>query len=442
MSPKTMIPTTGFMLLALLWIFPAVTQGQHANHEVHAPGIPKAQPQGTSGTITLGELIQEAGERNPAIHASQQVAQAKRELIPAAKTLPDPMFTFWHMGNVAPLSLQYGDPSSARVYTIEQDIPFPTKLGLRGKVASMEAETEEWNHALTSREIISELKQAYFDLYLTQKSLQILNRNKDLLQSLTKITETKYQVGQGIQQDILRAQVERSKLLDRQAVLEQRQNIAEAQINNLLYLPMETPVGTPADFQPAILTQSLEELLQLAQQNSPALKAKTSEVERSQYSLKLANSEYLPDFTVGFSYFDREGNPEMYGLEAKAKLPLYFWRKQRPEVNSAKASLAGAQRMRESTSSTVSFQIRQGYTTATTSNKLLKLYGTAIIPQAGLSLKSAMANYQTGKVDFFNVIDSQTALLEYELKYQESLNEYQKALAQMEPLIGIDLIHP
>jgi len=412
-------------------------QGQKANHKNHVEA--STEESAGQAVVTLDELIRAASENSPTIKAAQQNVSAKKSLILPAETLPDPNFTFWQMGGLFPIRLMPGDPSSARTYGIEQDIPFPGKLGLKGKVASMEAEAEEWNHSLTHRQVIADLKQAYYDLYLVHKSKEILQKNKDLLQSFEKIAETRYQVGRGNQQDVLKAQVEIAKLIDRQALLEQRQWIAEAQINNLLYRPPESSVGRPAEYKKAELTYSLEELNELARANSPTIKIQEREIDRRHYSLDLAKKQYFPDFSFGFTYFDRDGNPTMYGLEAKAKIPLYFWRKQKPEVDAAKANLAGAQMMRESTASSVNFQIRQGYTIATTSDKLVRLYSGSIIPQATSSLRSAVANYETGKVDFLSLIDSATALLEYQLKYYESMNEFQKALAQMEPTIGIEL---
>jgi outer membrane protein TolC len=389
--------------------------------------------------VTLDELIEEARQNNPGIKGAQESANAKRSMILPAETLPDPSITFWHMGGLFPTRLMVGDPSSARTYGIEQEIPFPGKLGLKGKVASMEAEAEEWNHTLTHQQVIAELKQAYYDLCLLHKSQEILKKNRTLLENFEKIAETRYQVGQGIQQDVLKAQLELGKLIDREAILDQRRSVAEAQINNLLFRPPETPVGQPAEYRKSELTYSLNELAELARANSPALKIQEREIDRRQYSLDLAKKEYFPDFTVGFTYFDREGNPEMYGVEAKAKIPLYFWRKQKPEVDAAKANLAGARHMRENTASSQNSQIRQGYTMATTADKLVKLYSTAVIPQATSSLHSAISNYETGKVDFLTLIDSTMALLEYELKYYESMSEFQKALAQLEPIVGIEL---
>jgi len=427
------------LFLTVLWCYPDPCFADSPKGKNHNPAVISSEPSSEQPTVTLDDLIQEAVANNPAIKAAQFTASAKKSLVLPAKTLPDPTITFWHLGGLFPTRLMVGDPSSARTYGIEQDIPFPGKLGLKGKVASMEAESEEWNHALTHSQVIADLKQAYYDLFLFYKSKGLLEKNKDLLQSFEKIAETRYQVGQGNQQDVLKAQVEIAKLIDRSAILDQRGWIAEAQINNLLFRPPDTPIGKPAEYKKAELTYSLEELTELARANSPTLKIQEREIDRRQYSLDLAKKEYFPDFTVGFTTFDREGNPQMYGVEAKARIPLYFWRKQKPEVDAAKANLAGAQRMRESTSSSVNFQIKQGYTVATTSDKLVRLYSGSIIPQATFSLKSAVANYETGKVGFLSLIDSATALLEYQLKYYESMNEFQKALAQMEPLVGTDL---
>ena len=131
----------------------------------------------------------------------------------------------------------------------------------------------------------------------------------------------------------------------------------------------------------------------------------------------------------------------MYRLMGSAKVPLYFWTKQRPELESARLNLASARSSRDGASAALQFQVREAHTQATTAEKLIQLYSSAIIPQANLALNSALANYQVGKIDFLQLTDSATSLLEYEIKYYESVVTYQKALAQLEPLTGVDLVH-
>jgi outer membrane protein TolC len=409
------------------------------NPEVHR----KAEDQVSTDreTTSLKDLVRELQERNPALQAAQKAAEAKKASIISARTLPDPVLSFQTMGDFFPPDLQGGDPSSGRTLGVEQEIPFPGKLGLKGKIAESEAAAEEWNTEQTRRELIADLKAAYFDLALTDKSIEILEKDRGLLQSITQVAEARYRVGEGNQQDVIKAQLEISKLLDRQAVLEQRRVIAEALLNSLLLRPSEAKVGKTAEVKKAELPYSLEELNQMARENSAKLKTQEKTIDRSQYAVELARKEYYPDFAVGFSYVDRDDMKEMYGIMAKAKLPLYFWRKQRPDLESARLTLTSAQKQRESITSTLNYSVRDAQVVATTSERLIHLYGNAIIPQSKIALESAFAAYQTGSVDFLTLLDSLVTLLDYELKYFEALTEFQKALAKLEPIIGVELIH-
>ncbi len=390
--------------------------------------------------VTLQEMLKAAAENNPEIKSSTQAAAASKALIPAAGALPDPTLKFETMGHLIPPTLMRGDPSSGRTYGVEQEIPFPGKRGLKENIASVEAQRQNWNHELVQLKVISEMKQAFFDLYLVHKSTEILLKNKELLQNFENIAEARYKVGQTTQQDVLKAQVEESKILDKLLVQGQKRRIAEAKINSILYMPAETPVGTPAEFKKAEFAYSLDELSELAQSNSPSLKVSESEVNRREQEVALAYKEFYPDFALGFSVVERDQDPTMYGLMLSAKVPIYSYRKQRPELEAASLNLSSARNMRDNTSSTVLYQVREAYTTATTAEKLADLYRNAIVPQSNLALNSAIANYQVGKIDFLQLIDASMSLLEYQLKYYESMTEFHKALAQLEPLVGVELV--
>ncbi len=420
--------------LFLLWFICMLTP-VHVFSQVYGEQVPPETKE-----ITLEELLKAAEEGNPEIKSSAQAAAASKASIPAAGALPDPLVKFETMGHLIPPTLMNGDPSSGRTYGIEQGIPFPGKLGLKESMASAEADAQGWNHEFVHLKVISELKQAFFDLFLISKTIEILLENKELLENFEHIAESRYQVGQTSQQDVLKAQVEISKILDKLLVQGEKRRIAEAKINNLLFRPAETPVGKPAEFKKAELAYSLEELTQLSIGNSPELKGKESEMTRRRYGVDLAQKEFYPDFAAGFSFVEREDNPNMYGLMVSAKVPIYFWRKQQPELDAARLNLSSAKSMRDSTSSTVRYQVKEAYTTATTAEKLANLYKSAIVPQSDLALNSAIANYQVGKIDYLQVIDAVMTLLEYRIKYYESMVEFHKALAQLEPLVGVDLV--
>lgn len=432
--------SAGRLMYVFLIIVLVLLSGPVQAQEAALSGTPPAEANADlTEAVTLDELVRTALAQNPSIQAVRQTAQAKRTRVLPEKTLPDPMISFQTMGNLIPLSLQKEDPSSGRTINLEQEIPFPGKLRLRGGVAEAEADIDAWNYELIRRQIIADLKRAYYDYCLIHKSIEIVEKNKDLFQSFAEVAEARYRAGLGIQQDVLKAQVEISMLRDRLAVFEQRRAIIEAMINRLTYRPIEAPLGKPEALRESSFHYSFEELVRLAQANSPMLKMQEREIARNDHAVQLAQKEYYPDFSVGLSYVDRDEMREMYGMMVSVKVPLYFWRKQRPELQAARLNLAGAQKQRDSVVSSLSYEIKDSHTIAVTSEKLMQLYETTLVPQARMALESAVASYQVGKVDFLTLIESTVTVLDYELKYYEALTEFQKALAQIEPVVGVEL---
>jgi outer membrane protein TolC len=384
----------------------------------------------------LDELVQELLQRNPSVLAARHVVDSKRALITSARTLPDPTVSFETMGKLIPPVLMSGDPSSARVLSLTQEIPFPGKLNLQGQMASAEADAAMWSYEEVRRETVAELKMAYYDLFLAQKLTDVVQKSKSLLEQFVEISQAQYTVGKGAQQDVLKAQVEVSRLLDRLAVLERDKETAQARINTLLYRPPDTPIGNLPEIPKPQLAYSLDQLYQKAAANNPQVQMNRKEIDRSELGVALAKKSFYPDFEVGFSYFNRREMPQMYSLMFSAKVPLYFWRKQRPELESATADLLGQRRQYESTLSTLYFRLKDPYLHITTDENLLKLYGEAIVPQATLALDSSISSYRVGTVDFLSLLSNQQTVLEYEMKYYEVFADYCKALASLESLIG------
>ena len=392
-----------------------------------------------AGLPRLQQLIEQAMENNPEIKSMQRRFDRVRARIPQAKALDEPMLSVGYMGNLTPFSLQTDDPSSGRTISISQDLPFPGKRSLRGKVASSEADAEWWAFEQTRRNVVTEVKDAYFDLYYLTKALGVVTKTKVLLEQFTKIAEVRYSVGKGIQQDVLKAQVEFSKLIEQQTMLEQRKQVAEARLNSLLYREPESPVGTPDELEPRDFPYSLAQLNETAVANYPELKAQRRKIEGAQYAIQLAKKEFYPDFSVGFTYVNRPAMPEMYGLSVGIKLPVFYAQKQRPALTEATASFEAEKRSLENTTTLLMFKIRDKYLAQTTAKRLMSLYSTTIVPQSSLSLESAIAGYEVGKVDFLTLLDNLVTLLNYELSYYEQLSNEEKAVAALEPLVGVTL---
>ncbi len=390
--------------------------------------------------VRLADLLAEAERNHPGIQAASRMVEARRARVPQARALPDPQLTIGYMGDLLPFRTQANDPSSNRQFGVMQEIPYPGKRDLRGKIAEKDVSAEQWNLEETRRRVRAAVELAYYELWSVDKALDITMKNKDLLQKFASITEEKYKVGKGLQQDVLRAQVEVSRILQRLTILQQRRHTLEAQLNSLLVRPQETPIGPLEPIEKSVFAYSLEELLQKAVDNFPEIQRQQQLIEQSQLAVDLARRNYYPDFSVGWDYLNRSsGQPEMYGLKFTMNLPVFYKTKQRQAVNEASISLTGAQHEREAIRTTLFFRVKEQYLSAKASEELLNLYSKAIVPQSTLALESGMASYQVGSLDFLSLITSFTNVLDYETNYYEELANYQKALARLEEITGIQL---
>lgn len=425
--------------LLLLWSVQVFAQQPHSVAASNVSDV-KVKPAATA-PILLNDLVAVALEQNPEIKAMQRSFDMMRARIPQAKALPEPMLSYGYAGNapLPPFDIQKGDPASARTLSFTQELPFPGKLAIKGKMANVAAEAEWWNYEQVRLNVVAEVKDAYYDLYYIHKAIETITKNKELLEKFAKIAEASYSVGKGIQQDVLKAQVEVSKLVEQLTVLEQREQTAEARLNSLLFRELEMPVGKPEEIKPRDFTYNLTDLREMALTNYPLLKAQRRRIDREQYGVELAQKDFYPDFNVGFIYFNRPGLPEMYAVNVGVKIPLYFWQKQRPAVAEAAASTATEKQRLENTSTLLFFRIKDRYLAATTAQRLVKLYGTTIIPQSSLSLESAISGYEVGKVDFLTLLDNLVTLLNYELSYYEQLSNVEKSIAALEPFVGVNL---
>ena len=389
--------------------------------------------------VTLQELVGIALAQNPAIKSAAEKFQAQRARAPQARSLPDPMVSGGWMGNIMPFSVQKGDPSSYRGLTVSQAFPFPGKLGLRGKVADREAEAGRWEYEQTERQVVAEVKAAYYAYFYDTKAIQITEKNKDLLQKLESIAEARYRVGKGIQQDVLRAQVEVSRIDQKLIVLQQEEHTARARLNTLLNQDPESQLPPPAAVKPAIFQHSLDELYAMAHENDPGLERDKRMIEGGQFAVDLAQKAYEPDFDVAYSYEQRPDMQDMHGVMVGVNIPIFFRSKQREGVIEASHGLNAARREFDDRMTQVNFEIKQQYLAATASRDLMNLYSKAIVPQSSLALESSMASYEVGKVDFLSMLDNFIYVLDYEVNYYQELSNFETALARLEPLVNTDL---
>jgi outer membrane protein, heavy metal efflux system len=393
-----------------------------------------------SRTVTLDELVAEALQNNPEILAARRKFDVATKRPSQVSTLPEPKFNFTNFGVGHPVSGLNGSDFAYVGVGVSQEFPFPGKLSLMKDIARKEADSERQTVRDTELRVISRLKQSYADLYFTYKSVEIFQKNRDLLDRFTKIAEAKYRLGSGLQQDVLKAQVEISVLMQRLEVQEQQKASLEAFLNSLLNRPGTTPLGRPDNLKKTTLNYELDELLRMARENAPRIRSRQEILDSNAFALNLARKEYLPDFGASFQY-QKTGSlfPDYYMATFEVKVPLYFWRKQRLGVEEAATRLVQMRHEYEVTSQETTFGVKDQFLMARTAERLLALYEQGVIPQSAASLESALAGYQTGKVDFLTLINNQMVLLNLEVDYYRELSNQAKALARLEEMVGVKL---
>lgn len=398
-----------------------------------------------SEIVTLESLVEEAQNNNPEIKAARARWEASTKRPSQVSSLPNPEIgvSYKNVG-FDRFTLGNDDFTELEFYA-SQEFPFPGKLSLKGKVAEEEAEAEEQLLEGTVRRVTADLREAYYDWYLANKAIKITRKNKDLLEKFTKIAEAKYEVGRGIQQDVIRAQLEVSGFIERLELLNGQKEIAEARIKSILSRPPDSTLGEPEEIKKPELELSLDELYEIAENESPVLSVKKNLIEKNDQALRLAKKEYFPDFVVELAWFNRGEftNEGPFADEWMARVgfivPLYFWRKEKFGVEEALFRLEEMKEDYDSTTQNLYFAVKEKYISAKTSEKLLDLYSEGIIPQSALSLESALSGYRVGAVDFLTLVDNSVKVFNFELEYYRQLAEYRKAIARLEEIVGVEL---
>jgi cobalt-zinc-cadmium efflux system outer membrane protein len=284
----------------------------------------------------------------------------------------------------------------------------------------------------------AQLKVAYFDWFSVTKGIEVTTKNRDLLDRLEQIARARYSVGKGIQPDVLRAQAEISGLAQRLEILDQKKAVIEARIRSLLN--SEMPLGRASEVRPSPFQLDLQRILAVLEEASPRLQASEASVQSRAVGIDRARREYRPDFNVGFQW-QKTGSqfPDYYMATVEIKLPIFSSRKQRLGVEESVARFQESRHNYESARQDLVFQAKDLYLTARTSERLLQLFQSGIIPQTSLSLESALAGYEVGNVDFLTLMTSAMSLLDYEMQYYEEVAKHEQALAQLEPLLNMEL---
>ena len=403
-------------------------------------GLSRAQDPSTlpGNRLVLPELIQEVLARNPELVAARKQWEAATTRITQARALDDPTLSvqLWNIPQTFNVT-----QAQNTIFGLSQSFPFPGKLALKGDVASRAAEMTEQAVRGKERELVTRLKQAYYDLFLAQKGVQIHHEQVELLRQFVEITTAKFRTGKGSQADVLKAQVELSLLFQHLPALEQRRETAEAMLNTLLDRDATAPLGLAQEPSQLPLEKPLDDLHRLALNDRPELKAAELAVQRNEQSRALAQRQYYPDFNVAFQRFQNFQANDGFGAYVAMSIPFAFWSKPKYDagVQEAAAAVSAARAQHHSLENVTRFQVKDLLAKLRATDQVATLYRTTILPQAEQSLDAARVGYRAGKGGFPDLIESQRAWRGFQLEYFQALVDRQHRLAELEQVVGITL---
>jgi outer membrane protein TolC len=395
----------------------------------------------------LANLVATAITNNPELKSSQARWQMFASKARQASALEDPMLMFKLQNMLAREPLVFNkDPQSAKVIGVSQQLPFWGKRAMRQEVAAHEAESYRWAVEERKLELTRMVKETCYQLWLVDKFLGIVDKNLRILADFVIIAESKYSVGQGLQQDIFKAGLEKSKMLDMQITLRQQRKSLEANLNYLLYRPGTTPILAIADFSLPQISHSVEQLNQIALEYRPQLKSLTSLAHKAQASQRLARKEFYPDFNLSLEYMFREAAMEdpgynMFSVGLTFNLPFQMERRRAMVAESTFETNMAAEEL-NALKNTISYTINDTLAQLERRRNLVELYQGGIIPQAEQALESAVISYRVNKVDFLTLLDGRMNLFSYQRELYESQAEYMMKLAQLEAVVGFDFAQP
>ena len=399
-----------------------------------------AAPAGGAAAPDLGALLLLADSNNPGIAAARSRLLADATIPSQLETMPDPVadISYTNVGYREPTLGDDGDAMLTVSWT--QEVPYPGKLQLAGEASRRGLEMSRQRLEQIRLDIAARVKMAYGELYHSDRVSQILRENRELLASFLQTARVRYETGEGLLQNVLKAQTEIVRLDAELEDFAEERRVAEARLAAL------TGQTTPSPLAPALDLPGMTETIDTASLESDAL-ARSPQILESEAAIQreetlhdLARRQLKPDLIWGAAYTNRGDIDPAFTGSFGMRLPLFRERKQTQmiamtahQVDAAKQDLAGKRL-------SIASEVRELSARVIRTTSLEKFYQEAILPQARSSLDSAAAAYGVGRVDFLTLLSDFTALLGYERDYVTQHHERFLALAGLERLTARTLI--
>ncbi len=398
------------------------------------------QERPSSTATPLSHLLEEASANNSQISAANHGWQAAKTIPRQVTTLPDPTFTYQNLSVGSPRPFA-GYTNSDFAYIgigASQQLPYPGKLRLRGEVAKRNASVKEAELEATRSTVADAIKAAYIDLAYLQTTLALLVENQRVVDQLIQDATAHYQVGQGMQEDVLQAQVERTQIVRKITMHHQQVGQVEANLKALLHRDQNSPDIVAEGLVESPLVPTSADLLQAVRGHNPQINIDASSINKQDAALTSAKRNGKPDFDMAYMYQNTDPKyRDYYMFTLNVHVPRR--RRVRAEVDESAEMLAQSKQALDADLQQQLAEVKRQYVTAASDRELLKEYREGLIPQSDAAYRSTLNAYAASRDQFAHVLLYFVNVLNLKLEYAQVLAEHETALAHLESLTGATL---
>ena len=408
-----------------------------------AISVAHAQVLETQAGLSLSETIAEALKNNPEIQAAKNKLDSARARSKQATYLEDPELNMeaWGVPLNHPVMYRSANPL---IIGVRQKLPFFGKLGLMGEMSMQDVRMAEEVLRAKEQEVLAKVKTTYADYFMNTKSVEISKELLELIRHTSATAEGLYQVGKAPQQDVIRALLERTELLNKLTSAEKDLLISQAKLNTLLSRRPDAPLGAPRELDIRSVPIQFAQLEKLSLEQRPEIRALESSVSRSEKAIQLAerNRKY-PDFMVGLQYWvaPDQSPRHMYAPMLTLTIPFSPWTKGKHdyEIEEALAERQAAKANLAAMKNIAFLDVRETSARLNAAMKSVSIYRDGLLPQAEQLFQAAVAAYQTGGVNFMTLLDAQRTISDVRMGYYKALVDYEQSRADLERAVGKEL---
>lgn len=392
---------------------------------------------------TLGEYLAYAALNNPNLKVAFFKWKSELEKIPEVSKLMDPHFTYGYF--IESVETRVG-PQEHKL-SLKQAFPWFGVLGTKEDIAFEAANAAYHKFQSEKLKTFYKVKTAYYDYYYLGQEIEITRANMELLEHLESVTRTKYKAAQKQHYDVIKAQVELGKLENRLQTLDDMKAPVAAGLKEALNLPDAMTLPIPRAIEEIEFPPSLDNIKSDIVANNPELKSAAHLIEQQEAAVKLAGKASYPNFTIGLDYIAigdaidptmEDSGKDPWIINVSINLPIWFG-KNSSQRNQAAANLEMAKNSLMSVEKRLITYAERVLFEFQDAERKIDLYQLGLIPKAEQLLNTTYTSYQTGEIDFLNVIDAQRQLLNFQLELESALVVRAKKIAELEMLIGEEL---